>query len=96
MNRVKSSSTLILIILIIAGSSILFIGRTAAQEDQDEVKLYLHRAGGGTLDTIPPVPSEAIEIDPLLPGEDARTYQISYPITRDLKITGNRSGSRYP
>ncbi len=92
MNRIKTSSTLILIVLIMAGSLILFIERATAQEYQDEVKLYLHRAGGGTMSTIPPVldPRERLEIMTI---GTTNVYNLTYPLTRELSITGNRSGS---
>ena len=61
----------------------------SAQESADEVKLYLHRAGGRTLDTIPPSPQEAIEIMTL---GSTRIYNLTYPLTRDLTLSGNRSG----
>jgi O-antigen/teichoic acid export membrane protein len=52
MNRTRIAMAILLISIILGMSLIPLFMEVNAQQTTDELKLYLHTSGGGTLDTI--------------------------------------------
>jgi hypothetical protein len=89
--RKTAISAVIIWILIISTLLVIEIADEAqALGADDEVRLYLK--DDGLMKTTPSTLSDDVIIKPILPGQEAITYDTSFPLTRDLEIEGNRSG----